>query len=253
MPGIAMNTDPTVTRETLIDTLSETAGSPFRKYQELCVGSRSVTKLLKYEFVVVFLSPMPGALGLFLRKAFYRSLFAEYGRGTAIGPYVTLRSPGQISLGNNNFLDSHAVLDAKGPASHIRLGDSVLVGANTVISCASAEVSVGNDVSIGPHCHLRAGMSPVTLGACLTIGSHSVIISGNPSYERLDIPMKRQVGSTEGIVVGDDVWMGVGVRIIDGVTIGRGSVVGAGAVVIKDVPEYSIVAGVPAKVIGTRK
>jgi acetyltransferase-like isoleucine patch superfamily enzyme len=196
---------------------------------------------------------MPGALGFFLRKTFYRRLFATIGRGTAIGPYVTLRCPGNISLGNNDFVDSHAVLDAKGPGSRIRFGNSVLVGNSTVFSCASASIIVGNDVSTGPHCLIRAGISPVNLGSHLTIGSHTAIISGNPGYRRLDIPMKQQVGSAEGITIGDDVWIGVGARIVDGVVIGSGSVVGAGAVVIENVPQYAIVAGVPAKVIGTRQ
>lgn len=241
------------TRNTLVDTLSEEMDSPIGKYQELYVGGRSLTELLKYELLTFFLSPMPGALGFFLRKTFYRRLFATFGRGTAIGPYVTLRCPGQISLGSNDFVDNHAVLDAKGPGSRIRLGDSVLVGNSTVLSCASASIIVGNDVSIGPHCFIRAGISPVSLGSHLTIGSHTAIISGNPGYKRLDIPMKQQVGSAEGITIGDDVWTGVGARIVDGVTIGSGSVIGAGAVVIENVPEYAIAAGVPAKVIGTRQ
>lgn len=240
------------TRDTLVDTLSEEMDSPLRKYQELYVGGPLLTDLLEYELLTFFLSPMPGALGFFLRKTFYRRLFAGFGRGTAIGPYVTLRCPGQISLGTNVLVDCHAVLDAKGQDSRIRLGDSVLVGSSTVFSCASASIAVGNDVSIGPHCFIRAGISPVRLGSHLAIGSHTVIISGNPSYKRLDIPMKQQLGSAEGITIGDDVWIGVGVRIVDGVAIGSGSVVGAGAVVIENVPEYSIAAGVPARVIGTR-
>jgi acetyltransferase-like isoleucine patch superfamily enzyme len=93
----------------------------------------------------------------------------------------------------------------------------------------------------------------VTLGDHLTIGAHSVVVSGNPDYSRLDIPMKRQVGSIGGISIGNDVWVGVGARITDGVTIGSGSVIGAGAVVTDDVPDYAIAAGVPAKIIGNRK
>jgi acetyltransferase-like isoleucine patch superfamily enzyme len=65
--------------------------------------------------------------------------------------------------------------------------------------------------------------------------------------------MKNQIGSTEGITIGDDVWIGVGAKITDGVRIGSGCVIGAGAVVIKDVSDYAIAAGVPAKVIGSRK
>jgi acetyltransferase-like isoleucine patch superfamily enzyme len=65
--------------------------------------------------------------------------------------------------------------------------------------------------------------------------------------------MKIQIGSTEGITIGDDVWIGVGVRITDGVSVGSGCVIGAGAVVLENIPDYAIAAGVPAKVIGNRK
>ena len=242
----------TLTRETLVDRLSEERESTLRQYQELYVGGRSLAGLAAYEFMTLFLSPVPGALGFFLRQLFYPKLLAEMGRGTVIGAHVTLRCPGQIFLGDHDFVDGHAVLDAKGAGSRIRLGNSVLVGSSTIFSCASASIDVGDDVSIGPHCHIRAGISPITLGSGLTIGSHTVIISGNPSYERFDIPMKQQVGSAEGITVGDDVWIGVGVRIVDGVQVGSGCVIGAGAVVLDDVSDRTIVAGVPARVIGSR-
>ncbi len=240
-------------RETMIDTLSQRAASPLQKYQDIYVGGNSLLDLLRYELLTSLLAPLPGALGFFLRKVFYKKLFAQVGFGTTIGPDLTLRCPGRISLGNDVFIDSDVVLDAKGVGSHIQLGNSVLVGKNTIFSCASAVIIVGNDVSIGPNCYIRASKGPVTLGSYVTIGGHTVIISGNPDYRRIDIPMMKQVGSAQGITIGDDVWIGVGVRIIDGVKVGQGSVVGAGAVVIKDVPDYAIVAGVPAKIIGSRQ
>jgi acetyltransferase-like isoleucine patch superfamily enzyme len=244
--------DRTLTRETLIDTLSKETDSPLQKYQTLFVGGNSLSDLLKYELLTIFLSPVPGALGFCLRKMFYKTLFAKVGRGTIVGPYVTLRCPGRISLGNNNFIDNNVVLDAKGASSQIHLGDSVLIGKNTILSCASATIVAGDDVSIGPDCYVRAGIGPIKLGSHLTIGSHTAIISGNPGYKRLDIPMKQQLGSVEGIIIGDDVWIGVGVRILDGVTIGAGSIIGAGAVVLEDVPDYAIAAGVPARIMGSR-
>jgi acetyltransferase-like isoleucine patch superfamily enzyme len=240
-------------RETIIDTLSKAGESPLKKYQQLFVGSAAMIDLIKYEFLTFFLASIPGAAGFFLRKVFYKNLFSTVGNGTIIGPCVTLRCPQQISLGNNVFVDNNVVLDAKGSSSHIHLGDSVLVGRNTILSCASATIKVENDVSIGPNCHLRAGICSIELGSHVTIGSHSAIISGNPGYRRLDIPMKSQVGSAGGITIGHDVWLGVGVRITDGVTIGNGCVIGAGAVVTEGVPDYAIAAGVPARVIGNRK
>jgi acetyltransferase-like isoleucine patch superfamily enzyme len=155
-------------------------------------------------------------------------------------------------LGNTVFIDSNAVLDAKGSNSHIQLGNSVLIGKDSILSCTSATIVSGNDISIGPSCHIRAGLCPVEMGSHVTIGSHSVVISGNPDYKLNDIPMKSRIGTTMGITIGNDVWIGVGVRIIDGVDIGNGCVIGAGAVVTENVPEYAIAAGVPARVIGNR-
>ena len=239
-------------RETLVDVLGKGGASPLRKYQEIYVGSRSLLALARYELLTGLLGPLPGAPGFALRQFFYKGLFASLGKGAMIGPNVTLRCPGRIALGRSVAIDSGAVLDAKGEESRIRIGDSVLVGKDTAISCASAEIILGHDVSIGPGCYLRASAGPVRLGSYITIGAHTVLISGNPDYQRLDVPMMKQQGPAEGIQVGDDVWMGVGVRVIDGVKVGNGSVIGAGAVVIEDVPEYAIVAGVPARVIGKR-
>jgi acetyltransferase-like isoleucine patch superfamily enzyme len=240
-------------RQTIIETLSKAGESPLKKYKQLFVCSASIIDLIKYEFLTFFLASIPGAAGFFLRKVFYKSLFATIGKGTIIGSGVTLRCPGQIILGEDVFIDTNVVLDAKGSNSHINLGNSVLVGRNSILSCAASMIKLGDDVSVGPHCHLRAGLCPIQIGSHVTIGSHSAVVSGNPGYTRLDIPMKNQIGSTDGITVGDDVWIGVGVRITDGATVGSGCVIGAGAVVIGDIPDYAIAAGVPAKVIGNRK
>lgn len=238
--------------ETIVDTISKDTESILKKYQDVYVGRKSLLYLLKYEILTSLFSPIPGALGFFLRKVFYKKLFAKVGRGTILGPYLTIRSPGQISLGNNVIIDGNIVLDAKGKGSYIQIGDSIFVGSSTIFSCSASSINVGNDVSIGPNCYIRASRGPVTLGSYITIGAHTVIISGSPDYKRLDIPMMKQKGSSKGIIIGDDVWIGVGVKIIDGVKIGNGSVIGAGAVVIKDVPDYSIVAGVPARFIKSR-
>lgn len=241
------------TRETLVETLADRRKSPLQKYRKFYVGNDSFWQLFKYELLTCLLSPLPGLPGLAMRRLFYRALLGEMGRATAIGANVTFRCPGQITMGGNIFIDDGVVMDAKGPGGEIRLGDLVLIGRNGVISCASASITIGEDVSIGPHCFIRAGNAPVTIGSLVSIGSHTAIVSGNPSHKRLDTPMKRQIGSAKGIEIGDDVWIGVGARVIDGVRIGNGSVVGAGAVVIKDVPDFSIVAGVPAKPIGSRR
>jgi acetyltransferase-like isoleucine patch superfamily enzyme len=244
--------DGTPGRVSLVDALSSAKMSPLRKYQELYVGSHSLLHLIRYELLTFFLGPLPGLPGFMLRRLCYPALWSRAGRGTAVAANVTLRCPGRICLGDNVFIDESAVLDAKGTDSAIHLGDSVLVGRNTILSCAEGSIIAGDDVSIGPNCYIRAGLGSIHMGAHLTLGAGVMLVSGNPAHKQLDVPMKNQVGSGRGITVGDDVWVGVGACVIDGVTVGSGSVIGAGAVVIEDVPEYAIVAGVPAKVIGSR-
>ena len=175
------------------------------------------------------------------------------GRGSVIGPRITLRCPGRIRIGNHVLIDDNVTLDAKGEASQITLGNSIYIGKNSLVSCASAEIHFGDNLSLGPNCFIRASRGPVNMGSDITIGANTVIISGNPDFRRMDIPMMQQNGKAEGIFIGSDVWLGVGVRVIDGVRIGNGSVIGAGTVVTESIPDYSIAVGVPARVVKNRK
>ena len=79
------------------------------------------------------------------------------------------------------------------------------------------------------------------------------IIATNHNYDRIDIPMNQQGHSDKPITIGDDCWIGYRAVICAGVNIGRGSIIAAGAVVTRDVPDFTIVAGVPARVIKSRK
>ena len=72
-------------------------------------------------------------------------------------------------------------------------------------------------------------------------------------HDRVDIPMSRQGHVEADIVIGDDVWVGYGAQVMAGVTIGSHSIIGAGAVVTRDVPEYAVAVGVPARVIKDRR
>ncbi|NJM72477.1 MAG: acyltransferase [Scytonema sp. RU_4_4] len=84
------------------------------------------------------------------------------------------------------------------------------------------------------------------------IASHTGIYANNHNFADLTRPMKSQGVTSKGIVIENDCWLGTGVKVLDGVRIGCGSVIGAGAVVTKDIPPYSIAVGVPARVIAQR-
>ena len=93
----------------------------------------------------------------------------------------------------------------------------------------------------------------VTIGDHVMMGPECVLLSHNHRFDRLDIPMCQQGFSEEQpIHIGNDVWIGTRAIILPGVTVGDHSVVGAGAVVTKDVPPYAVVGGVPAKILKMR-
>lgn len=119
----------------------------------------------------------------------------------------------------------------------------------------------GEYVSIGAHCLInhnnliQAGKSPagsITIGNYVHTGTNVVMLGFNHGFYTRGIPTKEQDYMDAPIVIGDDVWIGTGVVILAGVTIGKGAIIAAGAVVNKDVPAYTIVGGVPAKVIKER-
>lgn len=114
----------------------------------------------------------------------------------------------------------------------------------------SSQVSLGDNSSIGDFAHI---VGKVSIGKDVMISPNCAFISSNHNYERIDIPMNKQGGTYEQIVIGDDVWIGYGTIILAGVTIGNGVVIAAGSVVTKDIPDYSVVGGIPAKIIKSRK
>lgn len=113
------------------------------------------------------------------------------------------------------------------------------------------DVELGDRSGIGINCEITG---PAILGKDIMMGPEVVIYSGGHRFDRTDIPMMDQ-GFTEkkAVVIGDDVWLGRRVIIMPGVHIGDGCVIGAGAVVTKDIPPYSVAGGVPARVIRSRK
>ena len=115
----------------------------------------------------------------------------------------------------------------------------------------------GHRISVGDNCNLSSGMKVIgdlVLGDDVMLGPEVVFISYNHEVSDLEVPMRAQ-GATESkpVIVGNDVWIGMRVMVMPGVTIGSHSIVAAGSVVTKDVPEWAIVGGNPAKVIKYRK
>ena len=84
------------------------------------------------------------------------------------------------------------------------------------------------------------------------LATQCVIVSANHNFSDINEPIAKQGETKEKIVIEDDCWLGAGVKVLAGVTIHKGSVIGAGSVITHDVPPYSVVVGVPGKVIKSR-
>jgi acetyltransferase-like isoleucine patch superfamily enzyme len=227
-------------------------GSPLQKYQELVVGSRSLARLLLHELVVTLTSWVPGALGLVLRRITYPWLIGQVGRNPTFGHGVVLRHPGKVRLGDNVVVDDHVVLDAKGSTNAgITIGDHVFLGRGTILSCKDGDIVLGDHVNIGFHSEIFSGSS-VTVGRYGLFAAYTYLVGGGHEFERADVPVIEQGRQSRGIVLGENVWLGTGAKVLDGVTIGRDVVVGANAVVTSDLPDGAVAAGVPARVIRSR-
>lgn len=111
-----------------------------------------------------------------------------------------------------------------------------------------------SETIIGDHSGIGHGsfVGLATIGRDVMMADDVMIISGNHHFDRIDIPMWKQGGEDRKVVIEDDVWIGARVIILPGRRVGRGAVLGAGAVITKDVAPYSIVGGNPARVIGRR-
>lgn len=138
---------------------------------------------------------------------------------------VVIENKKNISIGKRNIFAYNCYL------SPIRLsmGDNNWIGVNNVLL---GEIIIGSYVMFGPNV---------------------LIVGANHSYNDLTIPMNKGKLIVKGIIIEDDVWIGGNSTILDGVTISKGALIGAGSVVTKDVEEYAIVVGNPARKIGSRK
>lgn len=112
-------------------------------------------------------------------------------------------------------------------------------------------LSVGNNVRFGKYSQINC-IDKVIVGDNVMFGPFVMLTTLNHGFNDLETPMNRQNPSTSPVIIEDDVWIGGHVSILPGVRIGGGSIVGAGSVVTKDVEPYTIVGGVPAKVIKNR-
>lgn len=203
-------------------------------------------------FLLGVLGPIHTYVGIVLRRWFYRLVLSEVGMWVRIKPSVELMQPAGIILKSQVTIDPGVSIRCFGDDSQIVLNPNVHLDSGVNIRThKSGQIKIGPNSYIGPYTCLSGDF--ISLGKDCMVASHCGIYANNHNFANTRMPMRVQGNSYQGIVIEDDCWLGTGTRVLDGVTIGKGSVVGAGSVVTKDIPPFSIAVGSPAKVIKQRK
>lgn len=226
--------------------------SKAQRYADLVVGKPGAWALLTYELVTAC-AVIPGALGLFIRSRLFPLILGRCGRNVTFGINVVLRHPHKIAIGDNVVIDDGCCLDAKGTDNRgIVIGDGVFVGRQTILSCKNGDIIVEDRANLGFNCEIFSA-ARVRLGKDALVAAYTYLVGGDHLHDRVDIPVLRQGRTAAGIDVDDGVWLGAHVVVTDGSRIGRDAIVGAGSVVIGEIPEFSIAVGAPAKVVRDRR
>lgn len=234
-----------------------------RRYADLTVGSNaSYWELAKHEMITCLFGGLPGAFGLLIRKKVFRLLFKQVGRNVVFGRNLTIRNGRNIVLGDDVIIDDGCVLDARGAGPEgVQIGSRVILNRDVSIQAKIGPISIGDDTDVGMHSGIHS-QGGVRIGKQVTLGGGCKISGGIFQIQRTsteaDSPegsfaSREQTRSSRGpVVIGDKTLVGMGSMFLDGVEIGEGCIVGAGSVNVRSAPPYSVIAGVPARVLRTR-
>ena len=234
--------------------LTDKSQSSVAKYRKIMVGDVGWLGFVKYEIITGFFSGWPGAMGMLLRRMFFPCLFKKCGKGVIFSHDIMVRHPHRISIGNNVVIGSRCTLDAKGARGDgIIIGDNVFISEGTIITMADGTIVLDDGCNIGCYCRIgtfgytRIGKKALLAAFCYIVGAYH-------ETDRTDIPILDQPNRTKGgAEVGDGCWLGTRVTVLDGIKIGNDSIVGAHSLVTKDLSEFSVAAGIPARRISSRK
>lgn len=249
-----MNEERGVPKQPLAEQLHDGRLSQLQRYRLKTLGGDSLSALLAYELASLLFANMPGAAGYLLRRLAYARQFRQCGSGLILGRGLTLRHPGKMTFGRRVAIDDYTMLDASGTgAEGLVIGDGAIISRNCIVQGKSGPVHIGARSDIGCNVVLSS-VSGITLGEAVLIAGNCYLGGGRYFLDRPELPVMDQGVCTRGpLSIGAGSWLGAGAVVLDGVTIGRGCVVGAGALVTKDLPDYAIAVGAPAKVVRMRQ
>lgn len=212
---------------------------------------QTVLKLAPVSPVFVRLASLP--LGPYKDK---RILLRYMGGRSYVSPKAQISCP-KLQMGPRCFIDDYVTIYAHpGAQGDVFLESNVHIYRWSIVELGKGEgcLRIGSNTYIQSGCILNPFVGSIIIGANCMIAPRCAFTPYQHSFADISRPMREQPLTSRGdIIIEDDVWLGLNACVMDGVTIGRGAIVGAGAVVTNDIPPYAIAGGVPARVISYRE
>ena len=203
-------------------------------------------------FMSIFMND-PSEYAAKVRLDYYKSKLKHIGENVRIGVGVKIVNPGFISLGDNVRIADHCTLIARGEGG-ITIGDNVSINDRVYLDTESSEtgyIKIENDVYIGTGTTLF-GHKGLEIGDHVLMAQNITLTPYSHIFDDPDSNIITQGGHSKKVVIGRDSYIGMRSTIMYSGDIGEGSVIGAGSVVVKPIPPYSVAVGCPAKVIRKR-
>jgi acetyltransferase-like isoleucine patch superfamily enzyme len=247
--------DQDIDKGNLNEELHAGSRSALDRYRSKVLGGRAGTlRLVQYELACLFTLNLGGGLGYLTRRLMFASLFDGCGRGVILGRGLMIRKPGRIRLGDRVAIDDFCLLDGGlEDELAVTIGSGSVISKGCVVQAKARPLVMGSNCDIGAHV-LLSSIGGIILGDSVLIAGNCYIGGGRYHTEDIEQPIMDQgVYSRGPVTIGDGSWIGASATILDGVTIGKGCVVGAGALVTRDIADYSVAVGAPARVINSRR
>lgn len=194
----------------------------------------------------------------FIRGIFQRVFFAKTRGLVLVGKGVIIKYAKYLEAGKDFIIEDYAEINCLSKQKII-IGERVSIGKFAIIRPSNGYggeigegLKIGNNSNIGPYSYIGCS-GYIEIGNNVMMSPRVSIYAENHVFDKVDIIMQSQGVEKQFVKIEDDCWIAANSTILAGVTIGKGSVIAAGSVVTKDVPPYSIVAGIPAKIIKKRR
>jgi len=198
--------------------------------------------------------------GFFVRVLYKRIVmlvrgYIKMGKKVYIGPYCTITNKKNVFMGNNATLEHHTIIDGYA-YQKVSIGHGSRIGAYSLVSCTShfskygKGLVMGNNSAVGQFTEFGAA-GGIEIGDDVIMGSYVSFHSENHNFTDTTKLIREQGVTSKGIKIGNNVWVGAKVSFLDGSEVGNHCVVAAGAVVNGIFPDYSVIGGVPAKILKT--